>query len=161
MKRTACNYEDAVAKAARQGGWDDSLREHVGSCEHCREIAAAAGWMATLAGDARNDPALPDPGLIWLRARLEEIQQADERAQRPLDIVNIAALVVVAVGAVGLWVREGLPLQELWSKLQATLTSGRFDLTYLDFASPAVSTVAFGLLVFALLLLLRPLVAED
>ena len=169
MKSILCDYEDVVAKAARHGGLDESLDEslgeslgaHLDSCEHCREIAAATGWMATLAGDARSDPALPDPGLIWLRARIEEIQQADERAQRPLEIAHVATLVVGAVGAVGLLVWEGSPLRDLWPKLQINLAAGPFGLTSIDFASPAVSTVAFGLLVFALLLLLRSLVAED
>ena len=161
MKSTACDYEDAVTKAARQGGWDESLKSHLDSCEHCRGISATAGWMATLAGDGLRDPALPDPGLIWLRARIEEVQRAEERAQRPLEIAHAATLVVGTVGAVGLLAWESSPLQKLWPKLQATLAAGRFDLTHLDLASPAMSTVALSLIVFALLLLLRPVFAED
>ncbi len=139
----------------------ESLRAHLDSCEHCREIAAAAGWMATLAGDARSDPAPADPGLIWLRARIEEIQRADERAQRPLVIARVAALVVGAVGVVSLLVWEGSPLQQLWPKLRATLAAGQFDPAGLDLASPAMSAVALGLILFALLVLLRPVFTED
>jgi len=169
MNSIRCDYEDVVAKAARHGGLDESLDESLGeslgahfdSCEHCREIAAATGWMATLAGDARSDPALPDPGLIWLRARIEEIQQVDERAQRPLDIAHIAALVVVAVGAVGLLVRESSPLREWWPELQAALPEIQIALAPVDLGSAGVLTAGLGLTLFALLLFLRPLLAHD
>ena len=165
MKHTACDFQDAVARATRHGGWDESLdellRAHLDSCEHCRELAATAGWMVTLAGDARNEPALPDPGLVWLQVRLEEVQQADERAQHPLEIAHVAALVVGAVGGVGLLVWEGSPLQQLWPKLRATLAAGQFDPAGLDLASPAMSAVALGLILFALLVLLRPVFTED
>ena len=65
------------------------------------------------------------------------------------------------VGVVGLLVWEGSPLRGLWPKLQATLAANSFDLTRIDLASPAISTVTFGLLLFALLLLLRPVLTED
>ena len=165
MKGTQCDYEEAVEKAARQGGWDESpdeslgesLRAHLDSCGHCREIATAAGWMVTLAGDTRNDPALPDPGLIWLRARIEEIQKANERAQRPLEIAHVAALVAGVVGAVGLLAWEGSPLRE-W---QAALPEIQVALAPVDLGSAGVPAVALGLTLFALLLLLRPLLAHD
>ena len=161
MKNSRCDYEDAVAKAARQDAWDAPLKGHLDSCEICREIAATAGWMATLAGEARSESTPPDPGLIWLRARIEKIQQAEERARWPLEIAHVAALVVGAVGAVGLLVWQGSPLRELWPKLQTNLAAGSMGLTSIDFASPAISIVAFGLLLFALLLLLRPVFTED
>ncbi len=161
MNTSTCHYEEAVTKAARLGGWDESLKSHLDSCEHCREVAETATWLTTLAGKGPHEPALPDPGLVWLRARLEEVQQAEERAQRPLEIAHVATLVVGAVGTVGLLVWESSPLQKLWPTLQATLAAGRLDLTHIDLAAPPMSTVALSLIVFALLLLLRPVFTED
>ena len=169
MKSTACEYEHAVAKGVRQGGWDEpldeslgeSLRGHLDSCEHCRGIAVTAGWLATLAEDARSDPALPEPGLIWLRARLEEVQKAEERAQRPLEIAHTAVVVVGAASIAGLWVSEGAPLQRWWLKFLAVLQDGQLHLTHIDFSSAGVSTIAFCLMLLALLLVLRPVFAED
>ncbi len=161
MNTSTCHYEEAVTKAARLGRWDESLKSHLDSCEHCRDVAGTAAWLATLAGNGPREPALPDPGLVWLRARLEGVQKAEERAQRPLEIAHTAVVVVGAASIAGLWVSEGAPLQGWWLKFLAVLQDGQLHLTHIDFSSAGVSTIAFCLMLFALLLVLRPVFAED
>jgi hypothetical protein len=63
------------------------------------------------------------------------------------------------VGGVGFLVWEGSPLPRPVAETTSHATS--FDVTRIDLASPAISTVTFGLLLFALLLLLRPVLTED
>jgi len=53
----------------------------------------------------QNDPPLPNPGLIWFRAELQRRLAAEERAVRPVRIVErlacaaclLAAVVIAAV----------------------------------------------------------------
>jgi len=57
----------------------------------------AAVWMGRLAELSRNDGALPDPALIWWKARLLERQAAQARVARPIAIAQWLSLVVAVV----------------------------------------------------------------
>ena len=57
----------------------------------------AALWMGRLVELSRNEGALPDPALIWWRARLLEKQAAQARVVRPTAIAQWLSVVVAVV----------------------------------------------------------------
>jgi hypothetical protein len=59
----------------------------------------AAVWMGRLEELSRNDGALPDPALIWWRARLLERQDAQARVARPIAVAQWLSLVVAVATA--------------------------------------------------------------
>jgi len=56
-----------------------------------------AVWMGRLVELSRSDGALPDPALIWWKARLLEKQAAQARATRPIAVAQWASLVVAVL----------------------------------------------------------------
>lgn len=108
MKNTTCAHEDAVTAAARSGDWTSELMAHRDGCMACAELTLVVAAMAADAEELLDlaDP-LPDPGVIWLRARLAERENNFRRATRAIVWVQRATIaVVVAVGlafAPGLW----------------------------------------------------------
>jgi len=57
----------------------------------------AAVWMGRLVELSRNEGALPDPALIWWRARLLVKQAAQARVVRPTAIAQWLSVVVAVV----------------------------------------------------------------
>lgn len=65
--------------------------------------ADVARWMQTLAEESPTKGSLPDPHLLWLKARLEERAERNERALRPIAIAEKIALAIFALlGSAGL-----------------------------------------------------------
>jgi len=60
----------------------------------------AAVWMGRLVELSRNDGTLPDPALIWWKARLLDRQAAQARVTRPIAIAQWVSLVVAVVTAI-------------------------------------------------------------
>ena len=57
----------------------------------------AAVWMSRLVELSSSEGALPDPALIWWKARLLERQAAQARVTRPIAIAQWVSLVVAVV----------------------------------------------------------------
>ena len=53
-------------------------------------------WMRQFAGIDARDRALPDPSVIWLKAKLFRSTSDVERATRPLAFIEVAAQAIVA-----------------------------------------------------------------
>ena len=60
----------------------------------------AAVWMGRLVELSRGDGALPDPALIWWKARLLERQAAQARVMRPIAIAQWVSLVVAVIATI-------------------------------------------------------------
>jgi len=104
MTRLDCPEEAAVTKAIRSGGLDDLLTAHAAECEICRGIVAASAYVQGVGEVSSNDAALPDPGLLYWRARLSEDVARVEKASGVLDWVSIAPVaVVIGVGGWVVW----------------------------------------------------------
>ena len=59
--------------------------------------------MQTLAEESPTKGSLPDPHLLWLKARLEERAERNERALRPIAIAEkIAVAIFALLGSAGL-----------------------------------------------------------
>lgn len=108
MSPRTCPHEQAVIAAARGGDWSPELSAHRDSCLSCAELTLVVAALETDAHElAAIEVPLPDPGSIWLRARLASRERDYRRAIRAIVWVQRAAVgVAVAVGVAfmpGLW----------------------------------------------------------
>jgi hypothetical protein len=62
----------------------------------------AEAWMGQIAKLSHSDGALPDPAIIWWKARLLEKQAIQARVSRPIAIAQWASLAVAAVTMIAL-----------------------------------------------------------
>ena len=121
-----CPYEDAVASAARSGDWSPELSVHRNECLSCAEVTLVAAALAADADElAVTAPPLPDPGMIWLRARLASRQQEFHRATRWIGLVQKVTLACAAAVALAF-------VPDLWGFISSVFTN-------LEVASQATS----------------------
>ncbi len=94
----ACRFESAVVTAAQEDRWTDALREHLAECDDCVAAVSIAPWMTQFARIGDREHMLPDPSVLWLKAKLLEGTIEANRAARPMDVVQMIAYAVVAGG---------------------------------------------------------------
>ncbi len=101
----ACRFESAVVTAAQEDRWTDALREHLAECDDCVAAVSVAPWMTQFARIGDREHMLPDPSVLWLKAKLLQGTIEANRAARPMDVAQMVAYAVVAGGwaAVLLW----------------------------------------------------------
>ena len=123
MTVRSCPHEEAVAAAACSGEWSPELEAHRDSCLTCAELTLVVAALSTDAEELVGMEApLPDPGPIWLRARLASRERDYRRATRA--IVWLQRATVAAAVAVGLAFVPGL-----WNLITVAVAG-------LDFSSP-------------------------
>ena len=98
MNDDTCPFEPNVVDAATGGQWSESLRMHVKSCADCAAAAEIAPWMIDFAKHDDREHILPDPSVLWLKAKLLQSTAAVERASLPITRVQIAAYLIIAAG---------------------------------------------------------------
>jgi hypothetical protein len=105
MNNKPCPHEGSVIQAIRTGQWSEWLRIHVSQCKNCPEIEQSFRWMGDVSASWRSNETAPDPGLIWIKARLAEQQHLDERAVRLLILARTVAIIglPVALSFLILW----------------------------------------------------------
>ena len=111
-----CRYEPEILRAAEEDRWTDSLRRHLTECDECVATAAVAPWMDRFAHISDREHILPDPSVVWLKAKLLQGTVDLGRASRPLDFVQMLAYITVAGGWAGL-------LTWRWGSVQAWMRS--------------------------------------
>ena len=94
----ACRYETAVLRATANDDWSEELRAHLGTCDDCMAAVSVAPWMGEFARMSDRQHILPDPSLVWLKAKLLQGTADASRAARPLDAVQLIAYAIVAGG---------------------------------------------------------------
>jgi hypothetical protein len=93
---TECPFEPNVLDAVTNDAWTESLRAHVASCDDCAATAEVAPWMARFAGMDEREHILPDPAVLWLKAKLLRTSANVERASLPITRLQIAAYLIIA-----------------------------------------------------------------
>jgi hypothetical protein len=94
----SCPFEPNVLRAASTGEWTQALRAHVESCTGCAAASEVAAWMEDFARIDDRDHILPDPAVLWLKAKLLQSNAAIERAALPMTRMQIVAYFVLAGG---------------------------------------------------------------
>jgi len=95
---TECPFESNVIDAVTDGSWTESLRTHVASCADCAAAAEVAPWLTRFAGMDERTHVLPDPAVLWLKAKVLQTSAAVERAALPITRLQIAAYLIIAAG---------------------------------------------------------------
>jgi hypothetical protein len=108
-----CRFEPNVIDAAKNDAWSESLRAHVASCDDCTAAAEVAPWMSRFADLDEREHILPDPAVLWLKAKLLQSNAAVERAARPITQLQIAAYLIIAAFWAALLTWKSSALQ-LW-----------------------------------------------
>ncbi|MXY29752.1 MAG: hypothetical protein F4Y48_00895 [Gammaproteobacteria bacterium] len=144
-----CPREEAVLKAARAGGWSDELAAHVARCDSCREASTAIRWMIELGQTVDSGPAsLPDPHLIWLKARIRRRSGASWRTLLPI-------LIACGASAIGLGMIVAPLPGNAWRSLREWLASaGIAGWELPSLASPGPLAIAWMPAALLLMLLL-------
>jgi len=135
---TDCPFEPNVIDAMTNDAMTESLHAHVASCESCAAAAEVAPWMASFAGINEREHVLPDPAVLWLKARLLQTKVAVDRASLPITRLQIAAYLIIAAcwaalltwksAALQLWINRFSPTHVL---LGATDASASLSVTVL------------------------------
>lgn len=91
-----CPSRETLLRSAEDGSLPE-MAAHLAGCESCQEIVAS-GWMGALAGKSAPTHILPSAAQIWLRSQLFQQQMAEEKATRPLRILQMSLFVLAAAG---------------------------------------------------------------
>lgn len=94
----SCPFEANVLRAAHDDEWSDSVRRHLLECDDCVAAAAVAPWMSRFAKIGDREHPLPDPQIVWLKAKVLQGTVDAARVARPMTIVQLFAYLVVAGG---------------------------------------------------------------
>ncbi|HYC91241.1 MAG TPA: hypothetical protein VEO54_18620 [Thermoanaerobaculia bacterium] len=115
----SCRFESDVLRAAQEDQWSDSVRRHLHECDDCVAAAAVAPWMSRFAKIGDREHPLPDPQIVWLKAKVLQGTVDAARVSRPMTVVQLVSYLVVAGGwaavltwkwdAVAAWLRGFTP----------------------------------------------------
>ena len=149
MMTDPCPRGESVIEAARAGRWSDELTAHVARCHSCRESSTAIRWMIELGQTVDSAPApLPDPYLIWLKARIRRRSEESWRTLLPIVIASGAS-------AIGLGMIVAPLPGNAWRSLREWLTSaGIAGWELPSLASPGPLAIAWMPAALLLILLL-------
>jgi hypothetical protein len=144
----ACRFEAQILHAAQEDRWTESLRTHLGECDDCVAAVSVAPWMTQFERISDREHILPDPSVIWLKAKLLQNAEDVNRVSRPMDAVQLIAYVVVAGGwaamllwkwnAVEAWMRSFTPAGMVHAAARAESLSMSFFALVLVLASMTV-----------------------
>ena len=96
----SCPHESDVLELVAIDQWparaDATLRAHVGTCDVCGDLAAAASAIVALRESTpAADIRVPDASVVWYRAQMRARADNMQRASRPILVTQYAALACV------------------------------------------------------------------
>lgn len=142
----ACRLEPDVVRASATGEWTSSLRTHLDSCADCAAAAEVGPWMVDFARIEDREHILPDPAVLWLKAKLTQSNAVIQRASMTVTRTQIAAYLAVAACWAAL-------LTWKWSAIQAWVNSFTPSRVMMASAS-AQATASLSVSFFALVVVL-------
>jgi hypothetical protein len=113
---------------------EPSLRDHVTGCRSCQDALLVS---RALAAAAEDDAPLPDPRVLWLRARSQARARAARRASRLIDAVQVMAAILAAGGLTAAAIAFGPTVGGVLAEVSGGLiaTPGLFGLPLLAIAA--------------------------
>lgn len=159
-----CDHESEVLHAIAVDERTPEVQSHLETCAACRETAAVATWMRTMADTSAEAHALPDPRVLWLKAQLVHRWNATRRAEVPVDAMERIQVLVLLIGVAGILVWQ---VPRLWGWLTGgggfSAVSAATDVAALAFSPQVLSIlplVALGLALATMVVLHRLLVEQ-
>ena len=111
---TDCPFEPNVIDAVDERCVDSSRCARTSRrARSCAAAAEVAPWMGAFAGINEREHILPDPAVLWLKARLLQSNAAVERASLPITRLQIAAYLIIAACWAALLTWKSAALQAL------------------------------------------------
>jgi hypothetical protein len=155
----ACRFEPNVLRAVREDRFTDSLRAHVADCDHCAAAMSVEPWLAEFSRIDPREHMLPDPSVLWLKAKLLQNSADVRRVTRPMDAAQLIAYVVVAGG----WAAM---LTWRWSAVEEWLHGFTPDTLVTNVARAESLSVSFFAILFVLasmtvMLAMHTILVED
>lgn len=163
MMRT-CSREVEVKALVERGQWPQAcapdLRDHVGSCRSCSDLALVTAAFQRARNQALGTAKLGSPGPIWWRAQLRRRNAAVERISKPILGAQIFALAVnlVVATVVAVWqARHGLAWLTWLQQIPHNISSLSFasllraDLLHFDFFGSGVGSLGSPLVLISAL----------
>lgn len=108
-----CRFEPEVVRGVHDDRWTESLRRHLLECDHCVAAASVAPWMSRFGRISEREHLLPDPQIVWRKARLLQPSSDVTQVSRPMNVVQLVAYLFVAGGWTVLLTRKW-PVVESW-----------------------------------------------
>ncbi|HET7220305.1 MAG TPA: hypothetical protein VFJ02_19755 [Vicinamibacterales bacterium] len=102
MRTVECSREQDVVDALATGRWPariaDELRQHVASCQICRDTLAVAGAILAEPDTFSADARVPSSAVMWWRAQMRAKQEAAREAARPVNVAQtVGAICAIAL----------------------------------------------------------------
>jgi len=151
MSLMKCVREEEVRELLRQGHWPEAssaeVRSHVDGCRECAELVRLTVGFRSLRQAELKEAKLVPPGLIWWRAQLRRRREAMESVSRPMWRVQIFAVGVSLLVAVGflVWRAEQAGGWRAW--LGGSLSAITAGLGVLPLVMAGIALVLLGGLV--------------
>ena len=147
MTLNSCPQSEAVVRAVRSGIWSEGLRTHIEACKACLETTRVAAWMTEMAANLESVPGeLPNPELIWLKAKINRRSRPPERVLLPLKAGGL-------FGAAGFSLLFAAIPENAWNRIQEW-RPGDLPLAQLQDLFVAIPATAWWMPLAAVLLLL-------
>ena len=129
-QQSACPHESDVIAAVHSGRWSSALRAHVTTCGYCADAVRWIRRMQQLAETTPEPVSLPDPTVIWWKARLfADMESSEPESILPHDGTRWVTVMytILLVGMIGLFLHW-------WPEMQSTLYE-----TWADWITPFLS----------------------
>lgn len=164
LRQTPCDREREVLRAIARDEGAPEAQAHLAACSRCREAAAVAKWMQSLADTSDEPHALPDPHVLWLKAQLVHRWNATRRAEAPIDAMERIQVAALLIGLAGVLVWQ---VPRLWGWVTGegggsalSAATGVATLAFSPHVMTILPLVALGL-AFATMVVLHRLLAEQ
>ncbi len=111
-----CKFEAAVLATMGNEPLPEELRDHLKSCEECRETLAMARRLRELAAHTESVGAAFEARRIWLKAQLQRQQDKSRRFERivPITAAAFTILSVIAASILG-WSQIEVLFPQVWA----------------------------------------------
>ena len=93
---------DAVVSGRWEGAWGEEFRQHAAGCVICSEVVLLAQALRREDEAVHAEVRLPSADLVWWKAQLAARRAAEERAARPIALMERASQVLGGLAAFGL-----------------------------------------------------------